>query len=44
MSAASMSTAHAGPESRQSNTSQSALTRYAGFDGQYINGSWRPGK
>ncbi|MFZ0590177.1 MAG: hypothetical protein WAM39_06825, partial [Bryobacteraceae bacterium] len=44
MSAASISTAHAGPQTTQSHTSPGAPTRYSGFDGQYINGSWRPGK
>src|SRR5690242_12590102 len=44
MSAASISTAHAGPQSKESNTSPPAPTRYTGFEGQYINGSWRPGK
>jgi hypothetical protein len=33
-----------GPAREQTNTSPAPPPRYMGFTGQYINGSWRPGK
>jgi len=32
------------PQSQQTSTSPAAPRPYSGFDGQYIGGSWRPGK